>query len=221
MINAFQVFYGIALRNNKGNVPEMSRQTKAILQHYSSTYKEPHHEYCPQGADSWCKWQKDKATGKTTYRPLQNPLAPAVVKAVEPVITKLADEKLLEGAKNGFTQNQNESLHHVLWNVIPKDQNHGLDEVLLGANYAVSCFNSGFSKFSRDLYSRSELNINSMMTWKWHSLDHIRVRNAVYKSSANAKKRRKENKRQRLVKLDKFQYAEGNTYQSGALTSQP
>ncbi|XP_070532674.1 uncharacterized protein [Ptychodera flava] len=64
MINAFQVFYGIALRNNKGNVHEMSRQTKAILQHYASSNEEPHHDYCPQGAQSWCKWQRDKVTGK-------------------------------------------------------------------------------------------------------------------------------------------------------------
>ncbi|XP_070536304.1 uncharacterized protein [Ptychodera flava] len=51
MINAFQVFYGIALRNNKGNVEEMSRQTRAILLHYASTHDEPRHEYCPK--ESW------------------------------------------------------------------------------------------------------------------------------------------------------------------------
>ncbi|XP_070539717.1 uncharacterized protein [Ptychodera flava] len=215
MINAFQVFYGIALRNNKGNVHLMSKQTKAIVLHYSSTHDEPHHEYCPQGADSWCKWQKDRVSGKKTYKPLLHPLAPAVVKAVQPVIDKLANEKLLEGVKNCYTQNQNESLHHVLWNVIPKDQNHGVDDVVLGANIAVSCFNAGFTTLGTDLCSTSQLNINSMMTSMWYGLDHMRVRDSVYKSAATVKKRRKENKRKRLQKLDKFQYAEGRTYESG------
>ncbi|XP_077868969.1 uncharacterized protein LOC144359941, partial [Saccoglossus kowalevskii] len=42
-MNARQTFYGIAIRSNKGNVPEMSRQTIAAVKHYASTSDNPQH----------------------------------------------------------------------------------------------------------------------------------------------------------------------------------
>ena len=56
--------YSIALRENKGNPAAMSGAALAILWHYSDT-ADPH-SHCPSGPDSWCKWQKDQATGNST-----------------------------------------------------------------------------------------------------------------------------------------------------------
>ncbi|XP_070579632.1 uncharacterized protein [Ptychodera flava] len=215
LINAFQVFYGIALRSNKGNVEEMSKQTQAILHHYASTQDEPRHDNCPTGEESWCKWQQDKATGKKTYRPLKNPLPAAVLNAVQPVIDRLSNPALLEGAKMCYTQNANESLHHVLWSVLPKEQNHGLMEINLGSNLAVAHFNSGVEQFNKALFEATGLEVNPVSQSLWLSLDRIRSREAKLKATREYKARRKELKRKRLQKLDRFEYAEGETYASG------
>ena len=58
-IDSFQVYYGRAIRENKGNVEEAQKAVKAILYHSLSTDNTPCHEYCPVGEKSWCGWQKD------------------------------------------------------------------------------------------------------------------------------------------------------------------
>ncbi|XP_076082651.1 uncharacterized protein LOC143053758 [Mytilus galloprovincialis] len=42
-----------------------------------------------------------------------------VVQILKPVFEKLSDEKLLTGAEKCLTQNQNESLHPVIWSYLP------------------------------------------------------------------------------------------------------
>lgn len=56
-VDTMQNFYGRAIRDNKGNAKEMSKATKAILQHYSSTVDRPRHDDCPAGPYSWCSYQ--------------------------------------------------------------------------------------------------------------------------------------------------------------------
>ncbi|XP_070573365.1 uncharacterized protein [Ptychodera flava] len=219
MINAFQVFYGIALRNNKGNVEEMSRQTRAILLHYASTHDEPRHEYCPKGAGSCASGKRIKCLANRrkdlSYIHLHQPLS----RLWNQLSTSYQMRIFSRGAQLGYTQNQNESLHNVMWSFVPKDKSHGLDEVTLGINMAVAFFNGGMSKYSTDLCRSSTLGINSSMTAAWLQIDNIRVRDALYKASTQVKRRRKRNKQQRLQKLDKFQYSEGCTYQPGAFDS--
>ena len=91
MVDSFQVWYGQALRKNKGNTDRMSTETKAILHHYA---EDADHSYCPNGRNSWCKWKADQETGDSTYTPVSNLLSTAVVEILQPVFDSLSDPKL-------------------------------------------------------------------------------------------------------------------------------
>ena len=52
-IDYFQTLYGRAIRNNRGDVASMERETWAILRHYSDPAD---HSCCPQGPDSFCSF---------------------------------------------------------------------------------------------------------------------------------------------------------------------
>ena len=124
VIDSFQVFYGIAPRSNKGDPQEMGRGTKAILHHYASTRDRPQHQFCPSGRDSWCKYNKDLATGEETYRPLKYALPDSVVEVVKPKIEQLASPTLLNTVSECRSQNPNEALHSMLWRYTPKSKYH-------------------------------------------------------------------------------------------------
>ena len=57
------VSYGQALKNGAPDVSEMKREVMATLHHRMSSDAKPQHQYCPVGADSWCKYQKESASG--------------------------------------------------------------------------------------------------------------------------------------------------------------
>ena len=121
-IDTLQNFYGKAIRDNKGDAKAMSKATHAILKHYASTPEQPRHEDCPMGKDSWCSHNRDKATGQTTHVPIQDPLPEAVVKVMQPTFDRLWSEQFLVGCEKCLDQNNNESLHHVVWGMVPKEQ---------------------------------------------------------------------------------------------------
>ena len=75
LIDTFQLCYGEALHQNKGDLPGMEKAVKGIWNHYASTKDTPPHDYCPEGPDSWHKWQCDQA--KNTLSPKN--VAPAVM----------------------------------------------------------------------------------------------------------------------------------------------
>lgn len=61
-IDQLQIYYGLAIRRNKGSVGAMKNDIKAILHHRRSTDAKPKHEYCPKGEESWCGYQRDIST---------------------------------------------------------------------------------------------------------------------------------------------------------------
>lgn len=94
LIDIFQRYYGKALQQNKGNLPNMQKAVKAIWHHYASTAENQMHEYCPEGNDSWCKWQKDQTNGTSSFKPKN--VAPAVMQEILPTFEALWDENLLQ-----------------------------------------------------------------------------------------------------------------------------
>ncbi|KAK8779482.1 hypothetical protein V5799_019176 [Amblyomma americanum] len=56
-------YYGYALRSNSNDVPGMKRAVEATLLHMTSTDDVPNHSKCPEGADSWCKFNRALANG--------------------------------------------------------------------------------------------------------------------------------------------------------------
>ncbi|CAG2208778.1 unnamed protein product [Mytilus edulis] len=206
LINSFQVFYGMAIRKNKGDAVAMQKNVMAILFHYSSTKEEPQHHFCPEGESSWCKWQVDKVSGTRNYLPLKNPLSPVLVEMIKPVFEKLSSLQLLKGAEKCLTQNQNESLHHVIWSYLPKGEYHSPSEIQLGVALAVGHFNDGMVNFNTQLFYEINLKVGINNKSIWEAIDNTRLRHAAYKHSDNVKQRRKDLKAMEAAKLDSLQY---------------
>ena len=121
-IDTMQSFYELSIRQNKGSSSAMSKAAQAILLHFSSTKNKLQHQCCPTGPNSWCSFQRDLALKTRDHRPIKDPFPAAVVKVIKPVFDKLADKNFLAGCESCSTQNANESLHHVIWGIAPKDQ---------------------------------------------------------------------------------------------------
>ncbi len=57
-----QNYYGLAIRQNKGDLEGMKTSIVAILHHIIAELRkslDAQHKYCPKGKDSWCKFWKD------------------------------------------------------------------------------------------------------------------------------------------------------------------
>ena len=115
------------------------------MKHYSSTSKNPQHDDCPKGKKSWCKFQIDAATGSSTYKPVKNPIPPAIQQIIEPIFSALDNEKFLESCKKILSSNNNESFHNLLWGLAPKEFYSSPEEVELAIFISVCLFNSGFT----------------------------------------------------------------------------
>lgn len=80
-------YYGKALWQNKGNPLNMQKNVKTIWHHYASTDDNQMYEYCPEGTDSWCKWQKYQAHEKSSFKPKN--VVPAVMQEILPTFEVL------------------------------------------------------------------------------------------------------------------------------------
>ena len=115
VMNTLQNYYGLAIRQNKGNAFGMRKSIAALIYHCSvSSNDESRHHYCPKTANSWCKYQSDKITGKKTYKQYIN-IPPAVAKEIKPIFSwkDLGSEALLSRCVDGETQNVNEALNYL------------------------------------------------------------------------------------------------------------
>ena len=52
----------------------MAKGVLAILCHYSSTQKDPQHQYCREGETFRSKFQMDECNGGHAYSPLKDPI---------------------------------------------------------------------------------------------------------------------------------------------------
>ncbi|GFV93361.1 uncharacterized protein TNCV_3685841 [Trichonephila clavipes] len=62
LINKLQNYYGIAIRSNIGNLDKMQSAVIAAYFHCCSSKHQPEHGQCPVGDESWCKFQRAKAS---------------------------------------------------------------------------------------------------------------------------------------------------------------
>ena len=215
-IDAMSGFFGKALRDNKGDPVTMRRDILGILDHYSSTEEKPRHENCPTGPKSRCSYNHDIATGESTHIPIQNPFSDALYELLSPIFQRLADPAALEGCKMGYTQNPNESLHHVLWAIAPKEQFTSSTENELALCLAVCLFNDGLVHTMKSLHEKLGLDISGPSKQMWEDIDQQRIASAEYRELPERKQRRKSLKRERSHKEDGFKRMEGPTYKSNA-----
>ncbi|GFU60102.1 uncharacterized protein TNCV_3144601 [Trichonephila clavipes] len=62
-------YYGIAIRNNVGNLQKMMSSVIAAFFHCVSG-KNSLHGQCPEGSESWCRYQRAKAAGSPPSKKL-------------------------------------------------------------------------------------------------------------------------------------------------------
>ena len=215
-IDIFQNIYGHAIRKNKGDPQAMSKAVSASLKHYCSTIDIPQHDDCPPGGDSWCSFQRDKATESTSHQPIQNPIAPAIQKIIEPVFSKFGNERFLEGCKNLASSNANESFHHVLWNLAPKEQYNSSLEIELAMNLSTCLFNSGFLWTYKNFLNQIGLNITDISQQLFRKIDEVRIKHSEYKLLSSTKEKRKKTRRLKNKLADSFKRVEGVQYKSAS-----
>lgn len=149
VIDMLTKYYGNAIRANSNSVDDMSNAIWATYYHKISTDDKPQHHLCPTGIQSWCKWQKAKATSKKTLMNFKHTssIPSAVMEAIKPIYVDLTDKNLLEKCVGGFTQNSNESFNQSVWKLIPKTSFSGLSVLEIGIYIAVICYNDGKQAF--------------------------------------------------------------------------
>ncbi|GFV27187.1 uncharacterized protein TNCV_2124031 [Trichonephila clavipes] len=92
-IDKLQRYYGLAIRNNSGNLSAMKQAIWAILFHKISTDLNPQHGLCPLGDDSWCGYNRSKLKGDT-YKHKHN-LPIAIMHCIKKVFRDLSSPELL------------------------------------------------------------------------------------------------------------------------------
>ena len=63
VIDKLQNYYGMAIRSNVNDLESMKSAVAAVLFHVASTDAKPWHDHCPDGPDSWCRYNKDISLG--------------------------------------------------------------------------------------------------------------------------------------------------------------
>lgn len=106
------------------------------------------HSYCPTGPESWCAWQRDFASGTSTYDP-KHCLPAVFLDLLKPIFTELSADSLLNRCVVGATQNQNKCINSLVWLRCPKHKFNAANIARYAASSAVIQFNGGSSMASR------------------------------------------------------------------------
>ncbi|CAH2086449.1 unnamed protein product [Euphydryas editha] len=188
LVKKLSTYYGLAIRRNINSVEDMKKAIMATFQHMISTDDNPQHDNCPEGEDSWCKWQQAKALG-TEPEPHPAPLHPDVQKEILPIYEDLSRDDLLTRCLGGHTQNANESFNSTVWRLAPKHLHAGLKIVEVATFLATALFNEGNSAL---LMVMNELNVvvGSQSFNYAESMDRNRVTRQNRRSSLETKEAR-------------------------------
>ena len=213
LIDRLQNYYGIAIRSNVGNLQAMQNSVKASLTHCISSKKRNLHMFCPDGADSWCRFKQDHANRTSLYKPGTG-LPDNITKLVKPIYERLSDDALLTRCLDGKTQNQNESLNGMIWNRLPKEVFVGSDVLKLGVYDAVAHFNIG-SQAALNVLELLGIDPGEFCLAELQKADNERVQKADVKVREDNKKKRKIQRAQKKKKADKVSHKEGVTYAAG------
>jgi hypothetical protein len=134
-IDTLQNYFGIALRQNVGNLEDMLKSCLGSMYHVSG-----YHNSCPKSVNTWCQFQKDKLEGTSLYKS-KGELPVDVRKAILPIYTALCKPEMLEKCLHGKTQNANESFNGMIWNRVPKSTHVGLNILSVGVYDTIAHFN--------------------------------------------------------------------------------
>ena len=215
-INTLQNFYGLAIRQNQGNLANMKRAIGAILYHCSNIPdKEIRHQFCPKTKDSWCKWQLDKLNNTSHHKDRIN-LSLAIKHLLEPIFRDLSSDSLLSKCLHGKTQNPNEAFNACIWQRCPKEVYVGRDALEIAVNSSVLHYNDGPVSLL-NVFKKLNLPAGKFCISGLTRRTTSRIKNINSKSTESAKKSRKRLRGIRKGLLDTEKESEGgDSYQSGS-----
>lgn len=113
VISKLQEYYGHAIRSNCSDLTSMRKAIWATFYHKMSTPENQFHGHCPEGENSWYKYNQSIALNKEPPLPT-NTIPVAVMKTIKPVYKDLSEPSLLRKCLHGMTQNQNESFNNIV-----------------------------------------------------------------------------------------------------------
>ena len=155
-INELQLYYGLAIQRNVGNVAMMKQDISAILRHWLSTDENPNHSLCPNGVDTWCKYKRNPLQYRHT-----NPLPKAVAVHIKPTFDCLSKDELLNRCADGYIQNAAENFNNLLWHFCQKNTVVGMVPLNICKSFAVIVYNEGYQKL-KDLFPKLGLHISEL-----------------------------------------------------------
>lgn len=157
LVNKLSSYYGWALKSHTGDIDAMEKAVMASYYHVTSNDVTSNHSLCPEGPDSWCRQNAAKAKGQPVPKHRYN-LPTQVSKALLPIYQRLSDKRLLERCQRGKTQNNNESLHSLIWALAPKERHASLFSVEAAVAEAVMKFNAGCRRTSASILKELLMN---------------------------------------------------------------
>ena len=128
---------------HRGNLEGMREAVFASFFHANLTDETPHHTHCPEGATSWCFYQRAQAKGEEPGSHHENVLSWEVASHVKDVYLCLGHRDLLNRCLRVETQNKNECIHSKIWTKCPKTGFVGLMRVVAAVCASVAEFNEG------------------------------------------------------------------------------
>ncbi|CAK9816622.1 hypothetical protein ANTQUA_LOCUS9034 [Anthophora quadrimaculata] len=165
------------------------------------------------GENSWCKWRKAEAEG-TDFHHDQAPLSEEVQNVIKPIYEDLSREDLLTRCLGAETQNNNESLHSLIWTFAPKHLHAGPKIVEIACFLAVIIFNEGFQPILKTMNTLG-LQIGFNAQAYAHHRDNTRIDRSERCSSNLAKQARIDSRKEQATLEDFHEVEEGGLYAPG------
>ena len=212
VIDTFQNHYGSAIRKNSQDINEMQKAILAIFYHSILGKNEDllqQHRFCPQGSESWCKFQRDCVSKTSTYSSAK--CLPSVFRdELSPIFERLSSKTLLQRCMKGFTQNQNEALNNMLWAKCPKRVFVGRTKLESAVGSSVLLWNKGAASMGSVLEAVGIKDLGFNTAAGYRSENKVRIQNMTVKCNSKYRKRRKE-----LRQARKKRNVTGVSYLSG------
>jgi len=187
----------------------------ATYYHYASTDQNPQHEKCPNGADSWCAWQRALATNSlSSFKHDYVPISSDILSYTKPVYEALSNDTLLERCLGGFTQNNNESLNQLIWKIAPKIVLAGTKTVETAAYVASCTFNEGISALLMFLHAM-DVKLGPASNEYAHKENNSRILAAEKQAEAQTREARIRLRQEKKDALDLTAAAEPSLYGPG------
>ncbi|KYN11371.1 hypothetical protein ALC57_16474 [Trachymyrmex cornetzi] len=207
------VYYRLAIMRNENSVDEIKKAMWATYYHLISTDEKPQHSYCPEGLDSWCKYQKCKAENKeeTFIHPPAFNKDTAILK---PIYEELSSDDLLKRCLDRNTQNNNEAFNHCVWNLAPKHIFIGQKTLEIAAWTAAYTFNESFLSVLKIMETMG-VTIGPHARAYANMYNNSRISTAEKNAAFTSKEARIARRSQKVAQNDDYEETEGLLYAPG------